>query len=222
MASVGAMSKRWIQERQHDQYYRLAKLKGYRSRAAYKLKQAVKTYNLIREGQLVVDLGASPGGWIQVAREIVGPEGMVVGVDLKPISPIPYPNVRLIEADIYQPGLIERILRELGAYADVLLSDLSPHIIGAWDVDHARQIDLARTAIGIARGVLRPKGNCLIKLFHGPELKGLQEEAGRMYYQSRLYKPKASRPESSEIYFLGLGLRKSVVHQRESRQQEAQ
>lgn len=150
-----------------------------------------------------------------MAREIVGPEGLVLGVDIKPISPIPFPNVHLIEADIYDPEIEKKILNELGGSADVLLSDLSPQIIGAWDVDHARQIDLARRAIAIAKNVLRPKGNALIKMFHGPELKGLQEEAGRMFYQSRLYKPKASRPESSEIYFLGLGLKKWVARERE-------
>ncbi len=211
------MCSRWIQERQHDQYYRLAKLKGYRSRAAYKLKQANKTYNIIREGQRVVDLGASPGGWVQVAREIVGPEGFIVGVDLKPTNPLPFPNVVLLQMDIYDRDLPQQILQALGGYADALLSDLSPQIIGAWDVDHARQIDLARTAIRVSQDVLRAKGNCLIKLFHGPELKGLQEEAGQMFYQSRLYKPKASRPESSEIYFLGLGLRGSIVARREPR-----
>jgi 23S rRNA (uridine2552-2'-O)-methyltransferase len=170
---------------------------------------------LIREGQKVVDLGASPGGWLQVAREIVGPEGLVIGVDIKPISPIPFPNVHLLEGDIYDPEIEKKILNELGGSADVLLSDLSPQIIGAWDVDHARQIDLARRAIAIAKNVLRPKGNALIKMFHGPELKGLQEDAGKMYYQSRLYKPQASRPESSEIYFLGLGLKKWVTRERE-------
>jgi 23S rRNA (uridine2552-2'-O)-methyltransferase len=170
---------------------------------------------LIREGQKVVDLGASPGGWLQVAREIVGPEGLVIGVDIKPISPIPFPNVHLLEGDIYDLEIEKRILNELGGSADVLLSDLSPQIIGAWDVDHARQIDLARRAIAIAKSVLRPKGNALIKMFHGPELKGLQEEAGKMFYQSRLYKPQASRPESSEIYFLGLGLKKWVTRERE-------
>lgn len=152
---------------------------------------------------------------MQVAREIVGPEGLVLGVDIKLISPIPFPNVHLIEGDIYDPGIETKILNDLGGSADVLLSDLSPQIIGSWDVDHARQIDLARRAIAIAKNVLRLKGNALIKMFHGPELKGLQEEAGRMFYQSRLYKPQASRPESSEIYFLGLGLKKWVAKERE-------
>jgi 23S rRNA (uridine2552-2'-O)-methyltransferase len=138
----------------------------------------------------------------------------VVGVDIKLISPIPFPNVHLMEGDIYDPEIEKKILNELSGPADVLLSDLSPQIIGAWDVDHARQIDLARRAVAIAKNVLRPKGNALIKMFHGPELKGLQEEAGKMFYQSRLYKPQASRPESSEIYFLGLGLKKWVVRER--------
>ena len=152
----------------------------------------------------------------------MGPEGLVLGVDIKPISPIPFPNVHLMEADIYDPEIEKKILNELRGFADVLLSDLSPQIIGAWDVDHARQIDLARRAIAIVKNVLRPRGNALIKMFHGPELKGLQEEAGKMFFRSRLYKPQASRPESSEIYFLGLGLRNWVAKEREGMEGQAE
>ncbi len=193
-----------MQKRRKDQYYRLARLRGYRSRAAYKLLQTVRTYNLMRPGEKVVDLGAQPGGWLQVAREIVGPEGLVVGMDIKEIAPLHYPNVKMLKMDVYSEEVPERIIDELRGPANAILSDLAPSIIGAWDVDHARQVALARRAVEIAEKILDYRGNALIKLFHGPELKRLQEDAALLFERSRLLKPKASRPESSEVYFLGL------------------
>ncbi len=165
------MTNQWIERRKKDQYYKLAKLRGYRSRAAYKLLQTNRTYNLMLPGQRVVDLGAQPGGWLQIAREAVGPEGLVLGVDVKEIEPLPYPNIKRIVADIYSEDLPTRIISELGGPADVVLSDLAPSIIGAWDVDHARQVDLARAALRILQQVLKKGGNAFIKLFHGPELR---------------------------------------------------
>jgi len=197
----------WIQRRRKDQYYRLAKVRGYRSRAAYKLLQTTRTYGIIKPGYIVVDLGCAPGGWLQVAREILGPQGLVLGVDIEPVIPIEYPNVKILESDVHSPDIIERILAETKGPVDTLLSDLAPSIIGAWEVDHARQVDLAETALQIARGVLKKGGCVLIKLFQGPELKRFEEEARLVFDASRLLKPKASRPESSEIYFLGLGFK---------------
>ncbi len=201
------MTKAWIKKRKNDQYYRLARIRGYRSRAAYKLLQTSRTYELIKPGQKVLDLGCHPGGWLQVAREIVGPEGFVLGVDLKPVEHIGYTNVKILNMDIYSSDIVQQILGVLKGPADVVVSDLAPSIIGAWDVDHVRQVDLARAALGVTKLVLRQKGNALIKLFQGPELKGFQEEAGLLFERSRLLKPKASRPESSELYFLGLGFK---------------
>jgi 23S rRNA (uridine2552-2'-O)-methyltransferase len=106
--------------------------------------------------------------------------------------------------DVYSEDISDRIITLLGGPANVVLSDLAPSIIGAWDVDHARQVALARRAVEIAEKVLDYHGNALIKLFHGPELKRLQDDASLLFEKSRLLKPKASRPESSEIYFLGL------------------
>lgn len=201
------MTSAWVQRRKRDQYYRLAKIKGYRSRAAYKLLQTIRSYNLIRPGDRVVDLGAHPGGWLQVAREVAGPEGAVLGVDIKPIGPLPYANVKMLQSDIYAEDLVSKILGETKGPVDVVISDLAPSITGAWDVDHARQLDLARTAFGVSREILKHEGNVLIKLFQGPELKEFQEEAALLFHTSRLLKPKASRPESSEVYFLGLGFK---------------
>jgi len=201
------MTRSWLEKRRKDQYYRLARIRGYRSRSAYKLQQTIRTYDLIKPDQKVVDLGAQPGGWLQVARETVGPGGIIVGIDIKDIQPLPADNVKLLKIDVYAEDISERIISELNGPANALLSDLAPSIIGAWDVDHARQVDLARRALEIAERVLDYKGNAFIKLFHGPELKKLYDDAALLFEKSRLLKPKASRPESSEIYFLGLGFK---------------
>jgi len=197
----------WIQKRKRDQYYRLAKVRGYRSRAAYKLLQAARTYKIIEPGDKVVDLGCHPGGWLQVSREIVGPEGKVLGMDLKPVERFLYSNVRTFEIDITNPEVEKIIISELNGPADAVVSDLAPSIIGYWEVDHERQIELAWTALSIAKQVLSQHGNVLIKLFQGPRLKKFEDEAGLLFDRSRLLKPKASRPESSEVYFLGLGFK---------------
>jgi 23S rRNA (uridine2552-2'-O)-methyltransferase len=201
------MTNSWLEKRRRDQYYRLARIRGYRSRSAYKLQQTIRSYDLIKLNQKIVDLGAQPGGWLQVARETVGPDGIVLGIDLKEIQPLPADNVKLLKMDVYSEDIVDRIVAELGGPADALLSDLAPSIIGAWDVDHARQVGLARRAVEIAEKILNQRGNALIKLFHGPELKRLQDDAALLFEKSRLLKPKASRPESSEIYFLGLGFK---------------
>jgi len=201
------MTNGWIQKRKKDQYYRLAKIKGYRSRAAYKLLQANRSYGLIRAGDKVLDLGSHPGGWLQIAREVVGPEGLVVGIDIKDVGPLPYLNVKVLKTDIYADDIVGKILAETKGPVDTVISDLAPSIIGSWDVDHARQVDLARVAFRISKEILRHDGKVLIKLFQGPELREFQDEAALLFQRSRLLKPKASRPESSEVYFLGLGFK---------------
>src|SRR5437773_10987644 len=201
------MTRSWLEKRRKDQYYRLARIRGYRSRSAYKLQQVIRTYGLIKPGEKVVDLGAQPGGWLQVAREVVGPEGLVLGIDIKQIAPLPAGNIRLLEVDVYAEGIADRIIAELNGPADTVLSDLAPTIIGAWDVDHARQVDLARAALRIVQEVLKQGGNAFIKLFRGPELRRFQDEADEFFEKSRLLKPKASRPEASEVYYLGLNFK---------------
>src|SRR5260370_38564306 len=200
------MTGTWLAKTIKDQYYRLARIPGYCSRSGYKLHQTIRTYGIVKEGQKVVDLGAQPGGWLQVARETVGPDGLVVGIELKDIQPVS-PNVKLLKMDVYAEDVPDRIIAELGGPANAVLSDLAPSIIGAWDVDHARQVDLARRALEIAGKVLDHNGNVLIKLFEGPERKKLQDDSALYFQSSRLLKPKASRPEASEIYFLGLGFK---------------
>ncbi|MDI6805548.1 MAG: RlmE family RNA methyltransferase, partial [Candidatus Bathyarchaeia archaeon] len=127
------MPKAWIQERKRDYYYKKAKEEKYRSRAAYKLFEAVQKYHFIKHGDVIVDLGAAPGGWVQAARKIVGGKGFVLGVDIKPIEPFPQSNVRTITADITEQETIKQILQMLPREADAVISDASPNISGIWE-----------------------------------------------------------------------------------------
>ena len=202
------MPKSWIKKRQKDYYYRKAKEEKFRSRAAYKLLQAVKKYRFIKSGDVVVDLGAAPGGWIQAARKIVGETGFILGVDLKPIEPFDEDNILTIVADITDPKTVEQIKALLPKPADVVISDVSPKISGIWEVDHARQIDLAICSMKISKHILKPKGNFFVKVFEGDMFQDFVDKVKNSFSTVRIVKPKASRAKSSEIYVLGLGLKK--------------
>ncbi|MCD6243049.1 RlmE family RNA methyltransferase [Candidatus Bathyarchaeota archaeon] len=202
------MPKSWIKKRRKDYYYRKAKEEKFRSRAAYKLLQAVKKYRFIKSGDVVVDLGAAPGGWIQAARKIVGETGFILGVDLKPIEPFDEDNILTIVADITDPETVEQIKTLLPKPADVVISDVSPKISGIWEVDHARQIDLAICSMKISKHILKPKGNFFVKVFEGDMFQDFVDKVKNSFSTVRIVKPKASRAKSSEIYVLGLGLKK--------------
>jgi 23S rRNA (uridine2552-2'-O)-methyltransferase len=201
------LPKAWIQERKRDYYYRKAKEEKYRSRAAYKLFQAVQKYQFIKRGDMVVDLGAAPGGWTQAARKIVGAEGFVLGVDLKPIEPFPEQNVRTIIGDITEPETVKQIQEMLHKKADAVISDVSPNISGIWELDHARQIDLAQKALEIALETLKPGGNFFVKVFQGDMLNDFVSMVKRHFEDVKIIKPKASRAKSSEIFILGMRLK---------------
>lgn len=192
-------------ERKREHYYRLAKRMGYRSRAAFKLLQLSKRYGILKEGNVVVDLGAAPGGWLQVAAEEVGSEGFVLGVDLQPIKPLGLPNVKTIVADILDPETPDRILRELPRKADVVLSDASPRITGVWSVDHAKSVDLVLSALSICRRVLSPGGRALVKIFQGERFPEVLERFKQSFTFVKVSKPMASRKQSSESYIVGKG-----------------
>jgi 23S rRNA (uridine2552-2'-O)-methyltransferase len=153
-----------------------------------------------------LDLGAAPGGWLQAALDAAGDTGLVVGVDRQEIAPLPKRNVVTLVGDITQPEIEDEITNRAGGVRfDVVLSDLSPNVSGVWDVDHARQIELARTALRLAKKLLKPSGNMLVKVFQGSETKAFQTEMKGLFHEFRIVKPPASRPESAELYFLGLG-----------------
>lgn len=204
------MPKAWIRERKKDYYYRKAKEEKYRSRAAYKLLQAVEKYHFIKYRDVVVDLGSAPGGWIKVARKIVGSKGFVLGVDLKPIEPFPQDNVRTIIGDINEPETLNEISNALPKKADVVVSDVSPNISGIWEVDHARQIDLAQQALKIALETLKPRGNFFVKVFQGDLLDDFIKKVKKHFEVVRIMKPKASRTKSSEIFILGMYLKEAL------------
>jgi 23S rRNA (uridine2552-2'-O)-methyltransferase len=202
------LPKAWLQERKRDYYYRKAKEEKYRSRAAYKLFQAVEKYHFIEEGDVVIDLGAAPGGWIQAARKIVGEKGFVLGVDLKPIKPFPESNVRTIIGDITEQETVQQILEMLPGEADVVISDVSPNISGIWELDHARQIECAQKALEIALETLKPSGNFFVKVFQGDMLNDFISNVKQHFEEVKVIKPKASRAKSSEVFILGLRLKK--------------
>ena len=196
-----------MKERKREYYYRKAKEEKFRSRAAYKLLQAVKKYKLIKPDYVVVDLGAAPGGWTQVSRRIVGPSGFVLAVDLKRVEPVDSPNIRNIVGDITEPQTVQAILEFLPRSADVVVSDVSPNISGIWELDHARQIDLARNSLRIATSILRSGGNFFVKVFQGTIINNFIDEAKQYFSFVKLVKPKASRAKSSELYVLGMNFR---------------
>ena len=203
------LPKAWIQDRKRDYYYKKAKAEQYRSRATYKLSLTAVKYHFIRNGDVIVDLGAAPGGWIQAARKIVGKTGFVLGVDLKPIAPFPQEYVRTIVADFTETEALQQILTFLPRKPDVVISDAAPNISGVWDVDHARQIDLANQALQLALKLLRPKGNFFVKVFEGDLLNDFIATVKQHFEIVKFIKPKASRAKSSEMFLLAMQMKSS-------------
>jgi 23S rRNA methylase len=194
-------------EARRDLYWRLAKERGYSSRSAFKLLEMQRKFGIMRRGDKVVDLGCHPGGWVQVAAKAVGPEGLVVGVDLKETRLEPRNSV-FVRADVDDPGLVG-ILRSYAPFGyDVLLSDLSPNISGAWELDSFRQISLSNRALELARELLKEGGNSVFKVFQGDELGDFLGSVRRSFEEVRVVKPRASRPRSSELYVVALGRRR--------------
>ncbi|OGD44127.1 hypothetical protein A3K79_02705 [Candidatus Bathyarchaeota archaeon RBG_13_46_16b] len=201
------MPKAWIQDRKRDYYYKKAKQEKYRSRSTYKLFQAIEKYRFIKEGDVVIDLGAAPGGWIQAARKTVGIKGFVLGVDIRPVEPFAEHNVRTIIGDISEQETLQQIVEFLPRKADALISDVSPNISGVWEVDHARQIDLAQHALNIAFETLRPAGNFFVKVFQGDLLDDFTAKVKKSFQTANVVKPKASRGRSAEMFILAMGLK---------------
>jgi 23S rRNA (uridine2552-2'-O)-methyltransferase len=210
------LPKAWIQDRKRDYYYQKAKAENYRSRATYKLSQTSNKYHFIRKGNVVVDLGAAPGGWIQAARKIVGKTGFVLGVDLNPIAPFPQEYVRTIVGDFTEPETLQQIMDFLPQKADIVLSDASPNISGIWEVDNARQIDLADQALRIALRILRPSGNFFAKVFEGNMLPDFVKTVKKYFEVVKVIKPKASRAKSSEMYLLAMNLKTDSLAEEQS------
>ena len=204
---MNQLPKAWIRERKNEFYYKKAKAENYRSRSTYKLVQANSKYDFIKLHDVVVDLGAAPGGWIQAARKMTGRHGFVLGVDLKPIEPFTQEYIRTIVADLSESDISEQILSFLPRAPDVVLCDAAPNITGIWEVDHARQIDLATKAMEIARSILKPHGNFFVKVFEGDLLNDFIRTLKGYFDVVKIVKPQASRAKSSEIYLLASDLK---------------
>jgi 23S rRNA (uridine2552-2'-O)-methyltransferase len=196
------MSKRWVHERKGDGYYKQAKKSGYRSRSAFKLKQINDRYSVISKGDCVIDLGCAPGGWLQVAIDIVGSEGIVVGVDIQEIEALE--GIIFIRGNITNPKTIERIISVM-AQADVVISDMSPNISGHYSMDHARSVDLAEKALEVAKKTLKPRGNFVVKVFEGDLFRDYFDKVKSSFEFTKAHSPKASRKQSSEIYVIAKG-----------------
>ena len=189
----------------HDRYYKKAKQEGYRSRAAYKLLELQQRYRLLRPGDAVVDLGAAPGGWLQVAAKMVGPNGKVIGVDLQPIKTLNERNTITLEGDITSTEIQQKIKELIGGPADTVISDLAPKLSGIRDADMARCLELNQTALNIAVNLLRPGGALLIKSFISNDLHSLTAGLKRYFSTVQRTKPEATRQGSSEFYFYAKG-----------------
>ncbi|HYA55759.1 MAG TPA: RlmE family RNA methyltransferase [Nitrososphaerales archaeon] len=194
-----------LHEARRDLYRRLAREQGYKSRAAFKLIEANERYEFLREGGRVVDFGAAPGGWLQVASDMVGPGGRVVGVDLSAIR-LKEKNVVVIKMDVHDPGVAAVVSEALGGSADVILSDLSPSVSGVWELDQTRQVDLTLRVIELSRVLLKGGGSVFCKLFEGERSQEVRNELRGTFRSVRVIKPAASRTASSELYYLCEGI----------------
>jgi 23S rRNA (uridine2552-2'-O)-methyltransferase len=194
-----------LSDAKKDHYRKLAKSKGYRSRSAYKLEQMNDSYHIFRPSDRVVDLGCAPGGWLQITRKEVGSGGQVIGIDLQEVEPIE--GVTILRHDIEDHRIVEIILTVLNSKADVVLSDLAPNISGIWEIDHARQISLDRSAFAIAEKILKKDGVAIFKVFEGELLNEFKVELKDKFDRVLLSKPDASRQRSSELYFVCLNFK---------------
>ncbi|OFZ68466.1 MAG: 23S rRNA methyltransferase [Betaproteobacteria bacterium RBG_16_56_24] len=197
-------SKQWMREHVNDPFVQLAQKEGYRSRAAYKLLEIDAKDRLLKPGTVIVDLGATPGGWSQVAASRVGRGGKVIALDLLPLQPIP--GVDFIQGDFRE----EAVLRQLedllkGKPAGLVISDMSPNISGVTSVDQARALHLAELAMEFALEHLGTEGSFLVKVFQGAGFEDFYKLMRSRFARVAARKPKASRDRSSELYLLATG-----------------
>jgi 23S rRNA (uridine2552-2'-O)-methyltransferase len=194
------MGRRFVDQRRRDPYYRAAQREGLRSRAAFKLIYLAERFPILRRGDRVLDLGSAPGGWSLVARDAVGRSGRVVAVDPRLTEPLE--GVDVVRGRVGDPRLPARLGPER---FDVLLSDMSPRVSGAYGTDHARSVGLVTDALRLSRAVLREGGTFVAKVFDGDLVAPLEAEMAREFDRVRRTKPPASREQSSEMYLLGFG-----------------
>ena len=196
-------SQAWLERQLNDPYVALAKARGYRSRAAFKLIEIDEKAHLIRRGMRAIDLGCAPGGWLQVLGERGA--GAVAGIDLLPVDALS--GAEVIEGDFTDPGMGERLVALIGGAPDLILSDMAPNTTGHRQTDHLRIIGLIEAAVDFATRTLKPGGAFVSKSFQGGEMAGVIATLKASFAEVKTVKPKASRAESSEVYLVALGFR---------------
>ena len=199
-------SKRWLQEHHQDEYVLKARAQGFRSRAVFKLEEIQHKDHVLKPGQMVLDLGAAPGGWCEYASQIVGDRGRIVALDLLPIEPIA--GVEFLQGDFTEQETLDRLLALLGDQrCDLVMSDMAPNLSGMESVDQPKSMYLAELALDLATSFLKADGSFVVKLFQGTDFDGYVREVRSLFEKVQVRKPKASRPRSKEVYLLARGRR---------------
>ena len=194
-------SHRWMQRHVNDEFVKRSRREGYRSRAAYKLLEIQEKDQVLRPGQVVVDLGAAPGGWSQVAARLVGKTGAVIGIDILPIDPLP--GVIFIRGDFREDGALRDLEAALdGRKVDLVISDMAPNVSGVAAVDQPRAMYLCELALDFCAGHLRSGGGFVCKVFHGEGFDAWMHEVKSAFGRTVTRKPKASRANSREVYLV--------------------
>jgi 23S rRNA (uridine2552-2'-O)-methyltransferase len=199
-------SSRWMQEHFNDEYVKMAQVKGYRSRAVFKLNEIQDKDQIIKPGMNIIDLGAAPGGWSQFAREIIGKKNKIIALDILPMEPIE--GVDIIQGDFREQAVLDELYAVLdGAEVNLVMSDMAPNMSGNKAVDQPRSIYLGELALETAKTVLTKGGIFLVKLFHGEGFEEFYQEVQKSFSKVVIRKPKASRPRSNEVYILAKGFK---------------
>ena len=215
------VNRAWINDHVNDPYVKLAKLEGYRARAAYKLKEIDETFQLIKPGQLVVDLGSTPGAWSQYLRRKMSPKsatsggaavgefnGSIIALDILPMEPVE--GVLFLLGDFREPEVLQRLTDEMGdRKADAVVSDMAPNLSGIASADAARIENLVELALEFAQKHMKPQGTLVAKVFHGGAYDQLVRRFKETFLVVKPFKPKASRDKSSETFLVGSGLKQS-------------
>jgi 23S rRNA (uridine2552-2'-O)-methyltransferase len=189
-----------------DEYVKMAQTQGYRSRAVFKLKEIQEKDQLIKPGMNIIDLGAAPGGWSQLARQLMGKKNKLIALDILPMDALE--GVDFIQGDFREEAVLEQLHAALeGAPVNLVMSDMAPNMSGNRGVDQPRAIYLGELALEAAKSVLTKDGSFLVKLFHGEGFEAFQGEVQRCFTKVVIRKPKASRPRSNEVYILAKGFK---------------
>ncbi|MBI3183526.1 MAG: RlmE family RNA methyltransferase [Myxococcales bacterium] len=194
--------------RPKDHYFRKAKQAGLRARSAFKIEEIARRFALVKRGDRVLDLGAAPGGFLQVLSEMVGPEGLAIGVDLAPIQPLGKRQVRTAVLDVLAADFLGQLSKLHPGELDAVVSDLAPKTTGIRSTDEARSLELARRALTVARAKGRPGSSFVAKLFMGGDFEDFREEVRGAFEEVKVVRPRATRGGSFEVYVVGRGLRR--------------